>query len=73
MSRMPRQWTIHRQITPAPDGWRRWDQVYQLLLQGAPSTAEPSLLLPALDQEKMHESGLVRPRLHPATSQHPNH
>ena len=33
MSRTQRQSIIHRQVIPARDGWRRWDQAYQLLLQ----------------------------------------
>jgi hypothetical protein len=32
---MKHQWKAHRQFTPAPDGQRRWDQAYQLLLHWA--------------------------------------
>lgn len=30
---MKRHWQVRRQVTPHPDGQRRWDRAYQLLLQ----------------------------------------
>jgi hypothetical protein len=30
---MKRQWSICRQVKEEPDGQRRWDRAYQLLLQ----------------------------------------
>jgi hypothetical protein len=30
---MKRQWRTRRQVTPYPDGQRRWDRAYQLLLE----------------------------------------
>jgi hypothetical protein len=66
MSRTPRRWTLHRQVIPSRDGWCRWDQAYQLLLQWTqPRQEEPSAAV-LLDQEDRHASGLLRPRLDPA-------
>lgn len=69
MSRTQRQWTIHRQVIPARDGRRRWDQAYQLLLQWTQPSQEESGLL---TQEDSHESRLVRARLHPAAGTNAN-
>lgn len=30
---MTRTWTVCRQYSPRPDGERRWDQAYQLLVR----------------------------------------
>jgi len=39
---MKRQWTVHRQFKPYPDGEQRWDRAYQYLLQWAIlATQEP--------------------------------
>jgi hypothetical protein len=66
MSRTQRQWAIHRQVIPSRDGWRSFDQAYQLLLQWTqPKQEEPSTAA-LLDQENSHETCLVRPRLYPA-------
>ena len=32
---MKRQWIVHRQFKPCPDGEQRWDRAYQSLLQWA--------------------------------------
>ena len=32
---MNRTWHVHRDVAPHPDGQRRWDRAYQLLLQWA--------------------------------------
>ena len=32
---MTRTWTVCRQYSPRPDGERRWDQAYQLLVRWA--------------------------------------
>ena len=34
---MKRQWNIHRQVVGYPDGQRRWDRAYLLLLEIAHS------------------------------------
>ena len=39
---MKRQWIVHRQFQPCPDGEQRWDRAYQYLLQWAMlATQEP--------------------------------
>jgi hypothetical protein len=40
---MNRTWQVQREIVPHPDGQRRWDQAYQLLLRWADDarTAQP--------------------------------
>ena len=35
---MKRQWKIHREMTEYPDGQKRWDRAYLLLLEIARST-----------------------------------
>lgn len=41
--RRQRQWQVRREVTPHPDGQRRWDRAYQQLLRGSPpaSAATP--------------------------------
>jgi hypothetical protein len=72
MSRMQRQWTIHRQVIPAREGRRRWDQAYQLLLQWTQPSQEESSSSGLLTQEDNDESRLVRARLHPAAGTNAN-
>ena len=36
---MKRQWRVRRQVVAAPDGQRRWDRAYQLLLAWTPPPA----------------------------------
>jgi hypothetical protein len=38
---MKRQWTVHRQFEPCPDGEQRWDRVYQYLLKWAITVQPP--------------------------------
>ena len=46
---MNRTWQVHREIVVHPDGQRRWDRAYQLLLRWADDvlTAQP----PPIPQE----------------------
>lgn len=37
---MKRQWTIHRDVKEYPDGQKRWDQAYLLILEIARSAKE---------------------------------
>lgn len=37
---MKRQWKIQRKFVHSPDGERRWDQAYQLLLAWSQATTE---------------------------------
>jgi hypothetical protein len=43
---MKRQWRARRQVTPYPDGPRRWDRAYQLLLEWT-TVREPTQAIPA--------------------------
>jgi hypothetical protein len=72
---MRRQWRLRRQTHPAPDGQRRWNQAYQLLVgwstadeppRAAP-TAPASLSAPT-DQEADYAHRPVSSGLDPATS-----
>ena len=72
MSRTQRQSIIHRQVIPARDGWRRWDQAYQLLLEWTHYHQEEPSMSGLLDQEDNDESRLVRTRLHPAAGTNTN-
>ena len=57
---MKHQWNVRRQFNPAPDGQRRWDRAYQLLLQSTLSNdsepADKSLAGSCNDQEEGHEN-----------------
>ena len=72
---MHRQWRLRRQTHPSPDGQRRWNQAYQLLVEWtAPEespctapTAAASRPAPT-DQEGDHAHRPVRSGLDPATS-----
>ena len=69
---MKRQWSICRQVKEEPDGQRRWDRAYQLLLQWAESLKleQAPMALPAfyLMQEVYDESRCVCARLDPTPS-----
>lgn len=76
---MHRQWRLRRQTRPAPDGQRRWNQAYQLLLDrtapdeplGAARIASASLSAPmnsVANQEGDYAHRSVPSRLDPATS-----
>jgi hypothetical protein len=72
---MHRQWRLRRQTRPAPDGQRRWNQAYQLLMEwtapdeplGAASTA-PASLSAAAHQEGDYAHRPIPSGLDPATS-----
>ena len=72
---MHRQWRLRRQTQPAPDGRRRWNRVYQLLVEWAAphergrdaTTVLASGSTPAY-QEGTHAPRDVPARLDPATS-----
>jgi hypothetical protein len=55
---MNRTWQIHRDTVAQPDGQRRWDRAYQLLLRWADEVlaAQP----PALTQEDDDAHRFVR-------------
>ncbi len=48
---MNRTWQVHRETVTHPDGQRRWDRAYQLLLRW---TAEPTVQAPSIAQEEDH-------------------
>ena len=72
---MHRQWRLRRQTHPVPDGQRRWNQAYQLLVEWTalddPRRAAPcapaSLSVPA-NPEGDHAYCPVSSRLDPTTS-----
>jgi hypothetical protein len=67
---MKRHWQVRRQTAPHPDGQRRWDRAYQLLLQW--EQARLMALTPEREQiseppqEGSHEraSSHLRPGIH---------
>ncbi len=72
---MKRQWRLRRQTHACPDGQRRWNQAYQLLLEwtisGEPPTPPTAATVSPLedaDQEANHAHCDVCPCLDPATS-----
>jgi len=48
---MKRHWQIRRQFQPTADGARRWDQVYQSLLQWTTPTAPSAVPAPSLTRQ----------------------
>jgi hypothetical protein len=46
---MNRTWHVHRETVTHPDGQRRWDRAYQLLLRW---TADPAVQVPSIAQEE---------------------
>ena len=72
---MKRQWRVRRQTHACPDGQRRWNQAYQLLLEWtapdeSPTTPTTATVSPPedADQEATHAHCAVCPCLDPATS-----
>ena len=67
---MNRTWQVHRETVPHPDGQRRWDRAYQLLLRWA-ADAVPAPA-PTLTQEETDAHCPVCPRLNqsPTTNSH---
>ena len=55
---MNRTWTVCRQFSPRPDGERRWDQAYQLLVRQAGQGGRPGL--PLITGEDADAGGSVR-------------
>jgi hypothetical protein len=52
-SLMIRTWTVYRQFSPRPDGERRWDQAYLLLVRRA---GEGAMARPALIAEEVADA-----------------
>lgn len=68
---MKRHWQVSRAEQPCPDGQRRWDRAYQLLLDWAAGPpAEPSRPSPLT--EITDASRRLRPRLDPAPDPDPD-
>lgn len=57
---MNRTWQVHRETVTHPDGQRRWDRAYQLLLRWA---ADAAAQLPSSAQEDTDAHCPVCPRL----------
>jgi hypothetical protein len=72
---MKRPWRLRRQTAPSPDGQRRWNQVYHLLVEWTTaceplsvSPTAPASVPAVVYQEADHAHCPVRPRLDPTTS-----
>ena len=67
---MNRTWQVHRDSVAHPDGQRRWDQAYQLLLRWAADilVAQP----PAVTQEDDDAYRLVCPGLDQSSTTDPH-
>jgi len=68
---MKRQWTVHRQFKPCPDGEQRWDRAYQYLLQWAMLATQEPVITTVSDspqnQEVDHADSRVRAGFHSPT------
>jgi hypothetical protein len=76
---MKRSWRLRRQTSSSPDGQRRWNQAYQLLLEWtipnelrsvfvSTSHSAPASLLAGAYQEEDHAHRPVSSRLDATTS-----
>ena len=69
---MTHSWQVTRATAPRPDGQRRWDRAYQLLLEwsaGEPTDPDPNVPPP----EMTDASRDLRPRIDPAADPDPDH
>jgi hypothetical protein len=69
-----RAWQVRRTSVTTPTGQQRWDRAYQLLLQWAMTSSDPTLapgspILP----EVSHASSDLRPRLDQPPGRPPDH
>jgi hypothetical protein len=73
---MKRQWRVRQQTCARPDGQRRWDQAYQVLLAWAAS-GEDDLSVgdesPATERQGAHANRHVCARLDDAPGGGPEH
>ena len=75
---MKRHWRVRRQTHPCPDGQRRWNQAYHLLLEWTTPIELPTILsaptvsLPDADQEDDDAHRALRSRVDPATGPPPD-
>ena len=83
---MKQQWRTRRQTLPQPDGQRRWDRAYQLLLEwgdpAAPRAPQPvtPTHVPTIrsgthqrwEEEAPHADRHLRSRLNPQPSAEPD-
>jgi hypothetical protein len=58
---MKRNWQVRRTWIEQPDGERRWDQAYRLLLEWTRAAVPPT-------EEPEHASGVLRARLDRSTA-----
>ena len=70
-----RAWQVRRTSVPTPTGQQRWDRAYQLLLQGALSSPEPTTEAPGAPilPEVFHADSDLRPRLDQPPGRPPDH
>ena len=61
-------WRVRRELQGSPDGQRRWDRAYQLLLEWTATDGQlPSVAQGEVEaQEGKHESGDLRAGVNPA-------
>ena len=60
------EWRVRRELKASPDGQRRWDRAYQLLLEWAATGDRPPSSVRREAQEGNHESGDLRAGVNPA-------
>jgi hypothetical protein len=68
---MKRQWTIKRQLKEIPDGQKRWNQAYQILLKAeSPNEKEAVGTVPAIPQarENLDENSTLCSGFNPSAS-----
>lgn len=72
---MRHHWRTQRTLQPHPDGQRRWDQTYQLLLAWGTDASPPdaSVSTPSTPEEVSHEDRDLRPRLDAASGPDSDH
>lgn len=72
---MKRHWQLRRQFQPTADGARRWDQVYQYLLQWTTPPASSAAPSPSHtpQMEVTHEHRDLWPGVDRTADSSPNH
>ena len=70
---MKREWQVHRAAAEYPDGQRRWDTVYQLLLRWMMEQTADQYPAGLPSQENNHEDCPVRPSIDQPSNAKPKH
>jgi hypothetical protein len=69
---MDAKWKVVRSLTPQPDGARRWDTVYQLLVRWTLEQESRTKTNSTYDLEESNGNRLVCPRLDQSSAASPN-